>query len=267
MGTVRSSAFRWGGILFFLLLSSCADIRARLLFWEATQEGAHGNWEEAFYSFQRIWIEYPQSRYAERAKWMALQIYSGPLSQPSGARHLAQDLVLYGKDPDLRLKALMKFLELLRWESREREAMMILKELFPALPPSSDMRSWAALELARLYISSQNFSSAKDLLEKEQPPPGKKGEWALYFGEVYEGLKDLSRAEESYREALQQLEPGSKLWLLTAQGLVRIYEDKKDPASALKVLESLKEQYPNRMALLSWVHRLEERMSQGVTAP
>jgi tetratricopeptide (TPR) repeat protein len=255
------------GLSLSLLLTSCSDFRARLLFWEASEAGARKEWEEALFTFQRIWVEYPQSKHADQARWMALQIYAGPLSQPGSARYLAQDLLLNGSDPGLRLKALMKFLELLRWENREKEAIPVLKGLLPTFPPSTELRSQTALELACIYILSLNFSEAVLLLEKESPSSTRKEEWSLYLGQAYEGLREFPKAESYYLEVLKTQKPGSRLGILAAQGLVRIYEEGGKPARALKILELYKDSFPNRTAHLSWSHRLEERLGQGVTAP
>lgn len=251
-----------------LLLAGCSELRARFLYDQAVEEGSKGNWEEAIHSLQKVWIEEPQSSYAEQAKWKAMEIYAGPLSQPDAARYLARELILHARDFSTRKKAMERLVELLRSSQRQGEAAALLEAFLASARERREEVTGLLLTLAHLYLQRGALpDAARTLKELEGTTlaPQEHREYLLLMGELHSLEGDPKGAEPFYREALSLAPSGSQEWILAGQGLAHALETLGRYREALALLEEIQPHHPNAMVLTAWIHRLEG-MAQGATA-
>jgi hypothetical protein len=185
-----------------------------------------GKWEEAFHLFERIWLDYPESEYANPARIRALEISLGPLGQEERAKGIVKDL-LKVRDPVYLERALKKVGEYALYSPSMALFAILALEKYRKTFPSPDPN--LLLFLAELYVRELQFEPALEILKPF----------------LNNNLSYFSRAGSLYGRILLQKGDLEEGYRFLVENIPRVKEEERGEWEILKIrYEEFLQKYP-----------------------
>lgn len=248
-------------VALMVAVAGCEDFRAGRLMRQANELGAQGRWTEALHYYERLWVQFPSSGLVDEAKFRAARIYAGPEQKPRSAEDIYRQLVLRGRDEEVRVRALLELADLYVERGDDTDKAIEVLEAYLQRFPGHEHQPRAALRLARLYLEQGQFfqaiQEAKPLVsavEREQRAGA-----LLVMAQAQEYGHYLEQARETYGDVLAVADRGDPRWIAAQEGRIRVLEELGRWQEALDGLAELRPRHPNPDAVERWLVAIQER--------
>lgn len=209
-------------------------------------------------------MQFPVDRRVDEARLQAARIYAGPGRKPRSAEEQYREILLRGRDLDVRRSAVTELTELYVKALGTPDRAIEILEAWRQQAPDDPARADASIRLARLHLQAGRLLQA---LHEAEPwsvrgAAETQARALVVMAQARELAGAVTASTESYARAVALSSEGSDLWIAALEGEVRMLEESGRWQEAVARLSRLRAGHPNPDALARWEVAIRDRHAE-----